>query len=109
MKNCCKHTRNWLVQGTLPFCRITERIKGNVPFFPGRESIYTRVAWMQRSGIQGDVPDSASLHPGYGTAVRLMRHPGMFLAGLNLPGEDLNSQRLVRRMKYMDVFHNPVT
>jgi len=37
------------------------------------------------------------------------RHSGMFLAGLNLPGADLNSQRLVRRMKYMDVFHNPVT
>jgi len=33
----------------------------------------------------------------------------MFLAGLNLPGANLNSQRLVRRMKYMDVFHNPVT
>jgi hypothetical protein len=36
------------------------------------------------------------------------RHPGMLLAGLNLPGADLNSLRLVRRMKYMDVFHNPV-
>jgi hypothetical protein len=37
------------------------------------------------------------------------RHPGMYLAGLNLPGADLNSQRLVRRMKYLDVFHNQVT
>lgn len=37
------------------------------------------------------------------------RHPGMFLAGLTLPGADLNSQWLVRRMKYMEVFHNPVT
>ena len=36
------------------------------------------------------------------------RHSGMLLAGLNLPGADLNSQQLVRRMKYMDVFHNPV-
>jgi len=43
------------------------------------------------------------------TAVPHTRHSGMFLAGLNLPGADLNSQRLVRRMKYMDVFHNPVT
>jgi hypothetical protein len=33
----------------------------------------------------------------------------MFLAGLNLPGADLNSLLLVRRMKYIDVFHNPVT
>ena len=37
------------------------------------------------------------------------RHSGMFLAGLNLPGADLNSLWLVRRMKYTDVFHNPVT
>jgi hypothetical protein len=42
-------------------------------------------------------------------AVPHIRHPGMFLAGLNLPGADLNSLWLVRRMKYMDVFHNPVT
>ena len=30
-------------------------------------------------------------------------------AGLNSTGLNLNSRRLVRRMKYMDVFHNPVT
>jgi len=29
------------------------------------------------------------------------------ISGLELPGADLNSQRLVRRMKYMDIFHNP--
>ena len=33
----------------------------------------------------------------------------MVLAGLNLPGADLNSQRLARRAAYMDVCCNPVT
>ena len=33
----------------------------------------------------------------------------MLLSGLNLPGADLNSLWLARRVKYMDVFHNPVT
>jgi hypothetical protein len=31
----------------------------------------------------------------------------MFLAGLNLPGADLNSLWLARRAEYMDVFCNP--
>jgi hypothetical protein len=48
---------------------------------------------------------SKGAHP---TVSSRKRHPGMILAGLNLPGADLNSLRLVRRMKYMDVFHNPV-
>jgi len=48
-------------------------------------------------------------YPSINIAITLTRHTGMFLAGLNLPGADLNSQRLVRRMKYMDVFHNPVS
>jgi len=36
-------------------------------------------------------------------AVPVTRHSGMFLVGLNLPGADLNSQRLARRAAYMDV------
>jgi hypothetical protein len=35
--------------------------------------------------------------------------PSCFFAGQNLPGADLNSPWLVHRMKYIDVFHNPVT
>jgi hypothetical protein len=43
------------------------------------------------------------------TSVPLTRHSGMYLAGLNLPGADLNSQKLARRAEYMDVLCNPVT
>ena len=39
--------------------------------------------------------------------VPLARHSSMFLAGLNLPGADLNSRRLARRAAYMDVCCNP--
>ena len=43
------------------------------------------------------------------TAVPHNRHPGMFLAGLNSIGLNLNSLWLARRAEYMDVFCNPVT
>ena len=41
--------------------------------------------------------------------IKNSRHSRVLLSGLNLPGADLNSLWLARRVKYMDVFHNPET
>jgi hypothetical protein len=46
------------------------RMSDPIPPLPlkGRED-EDPVAWMQRSEIRGDIPDSIAFHPGYGAAM----------------------------------------